>query len=131
MSSASMEAAAVQTLPPSAPTHSTTLRKPKNTYFQLRIKTLEGKEIDLDTITAKQHLDAAFTRYLGVLGSSISVDIFEVKDNEMIIRVPRETGNAVHEALSSWVGAGGIKYVILGKSDWLITLGMGAGLDLF
>jgi ribonuclease P/MRP protein subunit POP8 len=61
------------------------------------------------------------------------VDILKLESDEVWIRVPVEDATAVHESLSSWVGAemGGQRWVLNGRDEWLVRLVGGDGQDLF
>ena len=84
-----------------------------------------------DVLTAKQRISAALTRFLGVLGSAIQVDILHLDGNDLWVRVPKDSGNAFHEAISSWSESGTMKYVIKGRDDWLVKLMQYNAEDLF
>jgi hypothetical protein len=108
-----------------------TLRFAQWTYFHLRLFSLSANPVEHDILTAKQRISAALVRFLGVLGSSIQVDILHLDNNDLWVRVPRECGNAFHEAMSSWSEADTIKYVVKGRDDWLVKLLPNKAEDLF
>lgn len=136
-----------------------TLRNPQYTYFHLRLYALPTTtstssnttraQPTPDILTFRQNLSSAFTQFLGLTGSAIQVDILkyttatdgEGKEDgegsgstEAWIRVPMLDGDAVQEALAGWTGGrDGMrwKWVVKGRSDWLVKLGAGDGQDLF
>lgn len=110
--------------------HQATLRKPSWTYFHLQLFTTSPKD-SIDVVTAKGYLNVAMQRFLGLHGLAVPMDILKHERLEVWIRVPREDGPAVHEAMSSWTGDG-VKWVVKGRDDWLVRLaGGGNGQDLF
>jgi len=114
---------------PKTSTHA--LRLPQWTYFHLALMRLDGEDPMLDLLTAKQHLTEALSRFLGLVGTSIDVDILKLEDDNLWVRVPRDTSKAFHEAVSSWISQSQMKYIVKGKDDWLVRLAMGSGYDLF
>jgi ribonuclease P/MRP protein subunit POP8 len=119
--------------------HLATLRSPAWTYFHLHLYTLSpsastsASATPLDALTVRRHMTAALSRFLGLTGTAIPLDILKLDADHVWIRVPRLDAVAVHEALASWVGedSGGQKWVVKGRSDWLITLVAGHGQELF
>ncbi|KAJ6155595.1 hypothetical protein N7470_006161 [Penicillium chermesinum] len=82
--------------------------------------------------------------YLGLTGTSISVDILKVEHNSssqpgpkgdyVWIRIPCGDAAAVVAALSSWVGgSNGLNYAwrVCAKGNYLSALAAGSGADLF
>lgn len=91
----------------------------------------KNKNVPLDSITARTYLTSALTQFLGLMGSSIGIDILKISDGGsdhvssdqalaagnknqnktdhplLWIRVPRDDAPAVVAALSSWVGGNG------------------------
>lgn len=83
--------------------------------------------IQLDPITARTYLTSALNQFLGLMGSSIGIDVLKIIDSGVSrtqaegqsqsrdhktepflwIRVPRDDAPAVVAALSSWVGSSG------------------------
>lgn len=80
------------------------------------------KNFTVDALTARSYLISALSQFLGLMGTSIGVDILKIenpssplpeqKERErrgdvpnVWIRVPRDDGAAVLAALSSWVGS--------------------------
>jgi ribonuclease P/MRP protein subunit POP8 len=107
------------------------LRQPQWTYFHLALIRLDGEDPMLDMITARQHLTEALSRFLGLVGTTIDADILKLEANTIWVRVPRVTSKAFHEAISSWIGQSQMKYIVKGKEDWLVSLAMESGHDLF
>lgn len=98
--------------------------------------------MSLDPVTTRTYLTAALSQFLGLAGTSISIDILKTpsstspEDNTVWIRVPRPDGAAVVAALSSWVGSGsggnsGVAWRVCGKGNFLGALVAGDGRDLF
>src|ERR1700712_3201556 len=98
------------------------LRLPQWAYFHLALMRLDGEDPMLDLLTAKQHLTEALARFLGLVGASINVDILKLEDNNLWVRVPRDTSKAFHEAVSSWISQSQMKYIVKSKDDWLVRL---------
>lgn len=107
----------------------TTHRRPQWTYFHLALFTIAPGQAP-DIITVKQHLNSATTRFLGLLGSAIPVDILHQSGSDLWLRVPRDASVAFHEAVSGWSGSGA-RFVTRGKSDWLASLACGSSEELF
>ena len=108
----------------------TTLRRPQWTYFHLSIFSIAANPTPVDIITVKQYLNSATTRFLGLLGSAIPVDILKLAGNDVWVRVPRDASVAFHEAVSGWSGSE-VRFVTKGKSDWLASLASGSSEELF
>lgn len=111
--------------------HTNTLRHPQWTYFRLSLFTTDREQPSMDAISARQNLNSALTRFLGLTGSSILLDIIRLEGRELWVRVPREDGKAFHEAISAWTGGGQSRFVVKGKNDWLVKLVAGSGAQLF
>jgi ribonuclease P/MRP protein subunit POP8 len=113
--------------------HTATLRSPTWTYFHISLYTTTPSEIPLDALTVRRYITSALSRSFGLTGSAIPVDILKLEGDELWIRVPLDDAMAVHESLSSWVGAegGGVRWVVKGRDEWLVRLVGGDGQDLF
>lgn len=104
----------------------------------------------LDALTARTYLSSALSQYLGVTGTSISIDILKIEHNtpssaqqapsqtlkgdQIWIRIPCDDAAAVVAALSSWVGgSNGANFAwrVLAKGNFLGALAAGSGADLF
>jgi len=116
---------------PSVVLHSSTLRRPQWTYFHLAAFSTAAEEPPNDPITTRQNLSSALSKFLGLAGWSIPVDILKIQGTDIWVRVPRDNSRAFHEGVSAWVGQGQLKYIIKGKDDWLPKLSVGDGQDVF
>lgn len=99
-----------------------TLRNPPYTYFHLSLQSLALQPQSpqaLDDVAARSYLFAALQQYLGLTGTAIPIDILQVEDRNVWIRVPREDEVAVTAALSQWVGARGVSLRIEARGNWL------------
>lgn len=94
----------------------------------------------LDPLTARTYLTSALSQFLGLTGTSISIDILKISSENATdtvwIRVPRPDGAAVVAALSSWIGggsggSGSVAWRVCGKGNFLNALIAGDGADLF
>ncbi|KAL4928672.1 uncharacterized protein BDV17DRAFT_87498 [Aspergillus undulatus] len=131
-------------------TISFTARNPPWTYLKLQLihqpnTSLATKSAPLDPLTARTHLTAALTQFLGLHGTSISIDILSVTQSQsqptekyVWIRVPRHDGSAVVAAVSSWIGGtdqddtgGSVAWRVCAKGNFLDALVRGDGADLF
>jgi len=107
-----------------------TIKNPAFTYACLELISNSPFSVTLDELTVRSYLTSAFTQFLGLTGSSISVDILKVEDRECWIRVPRDDLSAVIAAVGGWLG-GKEKYGQVGwrvriSGNWLGSL-LGAG----
>ncbi|KAL4890063.1 hypothetical protein BDV59DRAFT_204662 [Aspergillus ambiguus] len=132
-------------------TISFTARNPTWTYLKLQLIHQPGTPSSvqcrpLDPLTARTYLTAALSQFLGLMGTTVSVDILKVapemeqeKPTEKIvwIRVPRQDASAVVAAVSSWIGGGSggevgnVSWRICAKGNYLGALVQGSGDDLF
>ncbi|KAL4788069.1 hypothetical protein BJX76DRAFT_353624 [Aspergillus varians] len=131
-----------------------TARNPPWTYLKLQLihqpnTSTTTKSTPLDPLTARAHLTSALSQFLGLSGTSISIDIlYETPkatpsqsppvDKYVWIRVPRQDAPAVVSAVSSWIGGtsesdtgGGVAWRICAKGNFLDALVRGSGEDLF
>ncbi|KAG2412767.1 hypothetical protein HFD88_010324 [Aspergillus terreus] len=128
-----------------------TARNPAWTYLKLQLVHQPGTSVSiqsapLDPLTARTYLTAALSQFLGLTGTTISIDILKVspeteqeQPTEKIvwIRVPRQDASAVVAAVSSWIGggsggaAGNVAWRIRAKGNYLGALVQGSGSDLF
>jgi ribonuclease P/MRP protein subunit POP8 len=122
---------AIQTtkLPKAVKSHeitSRTIKSPAFSYAWLQIISDPPTKLPLDNITVRSYLTAAFTQFLGLTGSAISVDILKIEDKECWIRVPREDLSAVVAALGGWMARGDnggeVAWRIRGSGNWLGSL---------
>ncbi|KAI3006977.1 hypothetical protein CBS147346_3435 [Aspergillus niger] len=102
-----------------------TSRTPTWTYLKLQLVTNppSTSTSPLDPLTARTYLSAALSQFLGLMGTTIPIDILKVSPppsssssteggktggsgNTVWTRVPRDDAAAVVAALSSWIGGG-------------------------
>ncbi|GKZ81550.1 hypothetical protein AnigIFM56816_006071 [Aspergillus niger] len=99
-----------------------TSRTPTWTYLKLQLVTNppSTSTSPLDPLTARTYLSAALSQFLGLMGTTIPIDILKVSPpsssssteggktggsgNIVWTRVPRDDAAAVVAALSSWIG---------------------------
>ncbi|PGH08596.1 ribonuclease P/MRP protein subunit POP8 [Blastomyces parvus] len=120
-----------------------TSRKPPWSYLKLQLITQPtlSSSTPFDALTARTHLTSALSQFLGVSGTSISIDILKIEtippgQNILWIRVPRDDSAAVVAAVSSWVGGGdqtgaNVSWRIRAKGGFLGALVGGTGKELF
>lgn len=135
-----------------------TTRNPSWTYLKLQLVYQPGtptavQNQPLDALTARTYLTSAFSQFLGIYGTAISVDILKIDSptstaatvnpamnpqKDVWIRVPRQDARAVVTALSSWVGnnksaqnAGSVAWRVCAKGNFLGALVAGSGGNLF
>ncbi|OJD14245.1 hypothetical protein AJ78_05404 [Emergomyces pasteurianus Ep9510] len=120
-----------------------TSRKPPWSYLKLQLITHPNpsSSTPIDELTARTYLTSALSQFLGVSGTSISVDILKIEfvpsgQNMVWIRVPRDDAAAVVAAVSSWIGGGAqsvasVSWRILTKGGFLGALVGGSGKELF
>ncbi|KAL6239589.1 hypothetical protein BDW75DRAFT_99827 [Aspergillus navahoensis] len=147
----------------SSKTISFTARNPPWTYLKLQLihqpNTSEAtKSAPLDPLTARTYLSSALSQFLGLSGTSITIDILSVSpDPEPVtalpqpqlqsqsrplekfiwVRVPRQDAPAVVASVSSWIGGteeengGSVAWRVCAKGNFLSALVRGDGGDLF
>lgn len=105
---------------------SRTIKRPPFSYVCLELISDRTAKILLDDLSVHSYLTTAFTQFLGLTGSAISVDILKVVDRECWIRVPREELSAVVAALGGWVGdiEGNkkVSWIVRSSGNWLGSL---------
>ncbi|KAL3427061.1 hypothetical protein PVAG01_00570 [Phlyctema vagabunda] len=111
---------------------SKTIKAPPFSYIHLELITSSSYQEDLDDLTVRSHIAAALTRFLGLTGSAISVDLLKVDGQECWVRIPREDLSPVVAALGGWVGGTGdrnagnsqgqVSWRIKGSGNWLSVL---------
>lgn len=142
--------------------HQATFKKPFWSYFHLALmtpsttafqKNTSNSGIEsIDPVTTLSLLQPPLSSFLGLHGSSISIDVLKTCGRDVWIRVPRQDAATVEAALSNWVGwaAGGVvpglsedvarvqvAWRIMGTGESLGRLGdggecvVGDGRDLF
>jgi ribonuclease P/MRP protein subunit POP8 len=105
---------------------SRTIKSPAFSYACLELISDPPSRVPLDDLTVRSYLTTAFTQFLGLTGSAISVDILKVEPKECWIRVPREDLSAVLAAVGGWIGRGEngveVAWRIRGGGNWLGSL---------
>lgn len=81
----------------------------------------------LDAVTTRTYITSALTQFLGLTGSSISIDILKIEGSKAWIRTPREDLAPVIAATGGWVGKGmgpdeRVGWRVRGSGNWLSTL---------
>ncbi len=123
-----------------------TIRRPPFTYLHLTLlrsssslssTTTTATTADIDILTFHAHLASALQQFLGETGLAIPIDFLKVQGADCWIRVPREDGVAVGEAVSGWVGTmgvgggGEVGWRVKGRADWLGAVVAGTGRKVF
>lgn len=125
---------------PPPPPNPLTIRRPPFTYFHLTLLSSSPSATataDPDILTFHKHLTSALQQFLGETGLAIPVDFLKTQGADCWIRVPREDGVAVGEAVSGWVGSRGtgdgweVGWRVMGRGDWLGAVVAGTGKGLF
>ncbi|EAW12574.1 uncharacterized protein ACLA_009970 [Aspergillus clavatus NRRL 1] len=130
---------------PSAKVLHFTSRNPAWTYLKLQLITHPSSTTTpLDPLTAKTHLTAALSQFLGLTGTAIPLDILKTAPatshaQTVWVRVPRPDAPAVVAALSSWIGgaqgsaaqAGGVAWRVCARGNYLGAVVRGSGAELF
>ena len=112
------------------PVHAVTVRTLPYTYLHISLVTTTQNPPSIDALTARTHLTSALQQFLGMTGTAIPIDILKVEGRDVWIRVPREDGRALVEAVSGWANETAT-WRVRGKSEWLGGLVVGNGRDLF
>lgn len=110
------------------------IRKPDWSYIHLQhfSNSNASSTQALDGVTAQLHLNAALSTFLGLHGSAIPVDLLQIQDQDVWIRVPADDRAAVIAAAGGWTSKNGEGWRIKGWSHWNASaLGRDAGQDLF
>ncbi|RFU35822.1 hypothetical protein B7463_g437, partial [Scytalidium lignicola] len=101
---------------------SKTIKTPYS-YACLELTTEASKNICLDELTVRTYITAALTRYLGLTGSAISIDILKVDGKQCWIRMPREDLSLVLAAVGGWIGNdrvdGHVGWRVGASGNWL------------
>lgn len=129
-----------------------TSRNPPWTYLKLQLIHQPGTSTTvqsqpLDPLTARTYLNSALSQFLGLSGTTISIDILKISpdspqqkpvDKMVWVRVPRQDASAVVAAVSSWIGGGtgsgsvgSVAWRVCAKGNYLGALTQGSGEDLF
>ena len=103
-----------------------TIKTPPFSYACLELISEPTSSIELDDLTVRSYITAAFTQYLGLTGSAMSVDILKVEGSECWIRVPREDLGPAMAAVGGWVGgneeSGRVGWKVKASGNWLSNL---------
>ena len=106
--------------------NSKTITTPPFSFICLELVSDSAATTKLDELTVRTYITSALTQFLGLTGSSISVDILKVKGKECWIRVPREDLSPVVAAVGGWVGGneteGRVGWKVKAKGNWLSVL---------
>jgi ribonuclease P/MRP protein subunit POP8 len=81
-----------------------TIKTPQFSYIWLELRSDPPNKVELDVLTVRSQLTAAFTQLFGLTGSAILVDILKVESSECWIRLPREDLSPAVAALGGWMG---------------------------
>jgi ribonuclease P/MRP protein subunit POP8 len=105
---------------------SRTIKTPAFSYACLELISDPSSKIPLDNLTVRSYLTSAFSQFLGLTGSAISVDILKVEPKECWIRVPREDLSSVIAAVGGWIGHGEnsveVGWRVRASGNWLGSL---------
>ncbi|KAI5302791.1 hypothetical protein KEM56_000352 [Ascosphaera pollenicola] len=90
----------------------------------------------LDALTARTYLTSALSQHLGLVGTSISIDILKIEPNYLWIRVPRDDATALASALASWIGnnaseTDAVAFRVLERGAFLGSMTAGSSAELF
>jgi len=103
-----------------------TIKIPAFSYAYLELISDPPSKSPLDDLTIRSYLTSAFTRFLGLTGAAIPVDILKVEARECWIRVPREDLSAVIAAVGGWVEGnektGHVRWRVRRSGNWLGSL---------
>lgn len=103
-----------------------TISAPPFSYVCLELISDTAIRIKLDEITVRAHITSALTQFLGLAGSSISVDILKVDGKHCWVRVPREDLSPVIAAVGGWTRQdeteGSVGWKVKASGNWLSTL---------
>jgi ribonuclease P/MRP protein subunit POP8 len=115
-----------------------TLRNPSWSYIHLQHLSTQNstqeKPVDLDAITAHQHLSQALRQFLGLHGAAIPFDILKLTGQDVYIRLAAENRSALIAAVGGWVSSNGEGWRVKGWSSWdarADEVGRDYGQDLF
>lgn len=105
---------------------SRTIKTPAFSYACLELISDPSSKVPLDDLTIRSYLTSAFTQFLGLTGSAISVDILKVEPKACWIRVPREDLNLTIAAAGGWIGRGEngleVGWRVRASGNWLGSL---------
>jgi ribonuclease P/MRP protein subunit POP8 len=105
---------------------SSTIRASQFSYVKLYQSNNSSDQPELDELQVRSYLDAALTRFLGLTGAGMSIDLLEVKGQECWLRVPHDDLGAFSAAVASFPGlqqnVDRILLSITACGDWLGSL---------
>lgn len=84
-----------------------TIKAPQFAYAWLELITESPPtqvSIPLDALSVRSYISSALTRFLGLTGSAIFVDILKVEENHCWVRVTREDLSPLIAAAGGWTG---------------------------
>jgi len=105
-------------------THQFTIRNPPWAYIHLQHLTSTPTDVSssephlLDAVTAHLDLKAALSRFLGLHGEAVSIDILKLEGDDVWIRVPAEDKIMLVAAAGGWVSGKGEGWRVKGTSSW-------------
>ncbi|ORY71186.1 uncharacterized protein BCR38DRAFT_4971 [Pseudomassariella vexata] len=103
-----------------------TIRAPRFSYVHLENLTQRSEPAALDPIQIRSYCTAALKQFLGITGTSISLDFLKVDGAECWLRLPRDDLSAFSAAITAWQGTyeNGVHATlhVKGCSNWLGTL---------
>jgi ribonuclease P/MRP protein subunit POP8 len=110
-----------------------TIAAPSFSYVCLELVSDAASGTSLDELTVRTYIASALVQFLGLTGSSISVDILKVEGKECWIRVPREDLSPVVAAVGGWVGGneaeGRVGWRVQASGNWLSVLVADRGVE--
>ncbi|KXT05946.1 hypothetical protein AC578_359 [Pseudocercospora eumusae] len=112
------------------------IRNPHWVYIRLQHLSAptRPKQALLDGVTAKLHITAALSSFLGLHGTAIAIDVLKLEDQDVWIRVPAEDRAAVIAAVGGWTNSSRDDgWRVKGWSHWSATAcgQRDSGQDLF
>jgi ribonuclease P/MRP protein subunit POP8 len=103
-----------------------TIKAPPFSYAHLEALSESSDPIALDAIQVRSYCTSALKQFLGITGTSISLDILKVEGASCWLRIPRDDLGAFSAAITAWQGTHetGVHSTlrIKGCSDWLGSL---------
>ncbi|KAK0101014.1 hypothetical protein ONS95_012998 [Cadophora gregata] len=94
--------------------------------LELIAESSNAPDLLLDSLTVRSYIGSALSQFLGLTGSSISIDVLKVNGRETWIRVPREDLSPVLAAVGGWNGGtevyGNVGWRVKSSGAWLSVL---------
>jgi ribonuclease P/MRP protein subunit POP8 len=118
---------------PNPVVYETTIKRPIWAYIHLQHLTPASEEkTSLDAVTAHLHLTASLRTFLGLHGAAIPIDLLDIQDQQVWIRVPADDRQTIIAAVGGWSDSRGHGWRVRGSSAWSASAaGKDAGQDLF